>query len=199
MALCGFPPQPAVASDIQRLLPLRRMGADRGESADEKLAVNLRALRDGAGLSQGALAAAMTERGWPWHQSTVYRVESGRQGVKFAEAVDLAGILGTSLDRLTWSSAEAAQAEFVRAAGAAVRLSAETVSAAVRDLLSAVSRAERVLAEAAGSDLPRVAAARDDTAARVADFGLEEAVAEGIRRHQARGHEEDGDGGQQEG
>jgi transcriptional regulator with XRE-family HTH domain len=171
------------------------MGANAGESADEKLAGNLRALREAAGMSQGALASAMAERGWPWHQSTVYRVESGRQGVKFAEAVDLADILATSLDRLTWSSAEASQAEFVYAAGTEVRLSAEKVSAAVHHLLSAVARAERVLAETAGSTLPRVHAAWEDTYARVANYGLEEAVAEGTRRRRARGHKEDGDGG----
>jgi transcriptional regulator with XRE-family HTH domain len=172
---------------------------DARENADEKLAGNLRALRDGAGMSQGALAAAMAERGWPWHQSTVNRIEAGRQPVKFAEAVDLAAILGTSLDRLTWSSAEASQAEFVHAAGTEVRLSAETVSAAVHHLLSAVSRAERVLAGAAGSELPRVAAAWEDTYARMTDYSLDEAVSEGIRRHhQAHDHMEDEDDGGQE-
>jgi transcriptional regulator with XRE-family HTH domain len=168
---------------------------DARETADEKLAGNLRALREAAGISQDALAAAMAEHGWPWHQSTVYRAEKGLQAVKFAEAVDLAAILGTSLDRLTWSSAEAAQAEFVYAAGTEVRLCAEKVSAAVHHLLSAVSRAERVLAETSGSTLPRVQAAWGDTAARVAAYGLEEAVTEGTRRRRARGHKEDGDGG----
>lgn len=173
------------------------MGADARESADENLAGNLRVLREGAGMSQKALATAMAERGWPWHQSTVYRVESGHQVVKFAEAVDLAAILKTSLDRLTWSSAEANRVQFVYAAGTEVRLSAEKVSAAVHRLLAAVSRAERVAAEAAGSTSKRVQAAREDTIARLEDFGLDEAVAEGIRRHQAPGYREDGDGDQE--
>ena len=80
-------------------------GEFKRESANERLGTNVRALRERKGISQAKLAELMTERGWPWHQSTVYRVESGKQTVGFSEAVDLAEILRTSLDRFTWGSA----------------------------------------------------------------------------------------------
>lgn len=75
------------------------MRAD-GQRADEIFGANLRALREDNGMSQPELARRMVERGWPWHQSTVYRTESGRQPIKLGEAVYLARILGVSVDRL---------------------------------------------------------------------------------------------------
>lgn len=69
-------------------------------SADETFGANLRTLRERNEMSQPELARRMVERGWPWHQSTVYRTESGRQPLKLGEAVDLAQILGVSMDRL---------------------------------------------------------------------------------------------------
>lgn len=171
-------------------------GDGRGESAEERFAANLRTLRERAGMSQAALAAAMAGRGRPWHQSTVYRVESGKQPVSFGEAMDLAGILRTSLDRFTWSSPEAGETEFVYAAGTRVRISCEEVAAAVCRLLADVAAAQRVLASSAGSRWPRVQAAREDTAARVREYGLEAAIGEGIGRYEERdGEEEDGDDG----
>ena len=71
-------------------------------------------------MSQAALAIEMTARGIPWHQQTVGRIEGGQQPLRFAEAVALAGVLKTSLDRLTWSTPEANATERVYAAGAAV-------------------------------------------------------------------------------
>jgi len=77
------------------------------EPADERFGANLRALREREGMSQSAVAAEMTERGHTWHQQTVGRVEGGRQSVRLAEAEDLAAILHTSIDRLTWTTQEA--------------------------------------------------------------------------------------------
>jgi transcriptional regulator with XRE-family HTH domain len=78
-----------------------------GTEADRRLASNVRDLRERQGLSQAGLARRMSERGHPWHQSTVGRVESGIQLVRFGEASDLAAVLGTTMARLTWSSEEA--------------------------------------------------------------------------------------------
>ena len=101
------------------------MGEDKSHagSLGERLAWNLKVLRERAGMSQAALAEAMTGRGHPWHQSTVYRVESGRQTVKFEEVAALAEILHTSMDRFTWTSPEASATEFTYAAGTRVRWS----------------------------------------------------------------------------
>jgi transcriptional regulator with XRE-family HTH domain len=84
------------------------MRAD-GRCSDEAFGANLRALREDNGISQPELARRMVERGWPWHQSTVYRTESGRQPLKLGEAVDLARILGVTVDRLAGADPAAAE------------------------------------------------------------------------------------------
>ena len=49
-------------------------------------------LRTLAERSQSWLARAMKDRGHPWHQPTVHRVEAGERTVSIDEAADLAGI-----------------------------------------------------------------------------------------------------------
>ncbi len=66
-------------------------------TAERRFAEVAQQARDRKGWSQGRVAGAMAKRGWPWHQSTVYRVESGRQAVRLGEAVALAEILGIDL------------------------------------------------------------------------------------------------------
>jgi transcriptional regulator with XRE-family HTH domain len=63
----------------------------------------LRGLRLGADMTQTSLAAAMRERGFRWHQTTVTRVEAGRQHLTIEEAAALAGLFGVGLDALTAS------------------------------------------------------------------------------------------------
>jgi len=172
------------------------MGGDTaGENADERLARNLRTLRERAGMSQDAIAAAMAERGHPWHQSTVYRVESGRQTVRFGEAADLAEILGTGVARFTWTSPEALVADFVTEAGARLHKSGSAVADAVAGLLAARAYAERVLAAHEGSRYPRVQEARKDLARRTELYDPAGCAAEGERRYEERDREGDGDDG----
>jgi transcriptional regulator with XRE-family HTH domain len=76
------------------------------DTADARLAENVRRLREQAGMSQAALAGHMREHGHNWHQQTVGRAESGSQQVRYSEAVALAGILHASLNQLTWSPPE---------------------------------------------------------------------------------------------
>jgi len=160
------------------------------EALNERLAHNLRALRERAGMSQRDLAEAMTERGRPWHQSTVYRVESGKQELSFAEVYALAAILDTSTDRFTWSSPEATATEMVYAAGARLRQRYEQVAEAVHRLLAGQETAWRILAEHEGSGWPRADEAIEDVRARTRDYSLDYAIAEGVRRHE----EPDGEG-----
>src|SRR4051812_21058121 len=76
------------------------------DTADARLAENVRKLREKAGMSQTALAEQMRERGHNWHQQTVGRVESGTQPVRYSEAVALGAILRASLNQFTWSPPE---------------------------------------------------------------------------------------------
>lgn len=63
-----------------------------------RLSENMRILRKRAGLSQGDLAQQMAERGRPWHQTTVSRIERGSQELDSLQDINaLQGILGTEL------------------------------------------------------------------------------------------------------
>jgi transcriptional regulator with XRE-family HTH domain len=73
-------------------------GAPQG--AEHHFAANLRAVREERGISQAELARRMADRGWPWHQQTVGRVEAGQRVVRLGEAKDLAAILETTIDAL---------------------------------------------------------------------------------------------------
>ena len=63
-----------------------------------RLSENMRALRKAAKISQGELAEKMAERGRPWHQTTVSRIERGSQELdSLADITALQDILGTEL------------------------------------------------------------------------------------------------------
>jgi transcriptional regulator with XRE-family HTH domain len=74
------------------------------EPADEterRFAENFRSARDAAGLSGRQVADQMRQRGFPFHQQTVVRIESGEQRVRIGEGTALAHIVGSTLDALT--------------------------------------------------------------------------------------------------
>ena len=160
------------------------MREDRQEPADQRFGANLRTLRERKGLSQSALAAAMTERGHLWHQQTVGRVEASRQSVRFAETEALASILRTSLDRFTWGSAEANATEFVYSAGARLAQRYGLAVDAVTRLIAELVIAERVAGTHKDSEYGRVRVAADDVTARVEECSLDRAIDEGIRRYE---------------
>lgn len=81
-------------------------------SVDHDIGRNVARLR--AGLSQQSLADKMRERGWKWSQATVWAVEKGDRPLRFAEAVDLARVLGKSLGELVQDEAAAAFHEGLR-------------------------------------------------------------------------------------
>jgi transcriptional regulator with XRE-family HTH domain len=60
----------------------------------------LRGLRVGADMTQTQLAAAMHDRGFRWHQTTVTRVEAGRQHLTLEEAAALAELFGVPISAL---------------------------------------------------------------------------------------------------
>ena len=77
---------------------------------DELFAVNIRETRERLKLSQGELARRMAERGFPYYQQTIRRIEEGRRKVSVGEAKAIAQILRTTMDRLTWPGQEASAA-----------------------------------------------------------------------------------------
>lgn len=80
-------------------------------TAEERFGAEVRAKRLAAGLTQGQLAAAMTHRGSPIHQTTIAKLEAGTRPTSVAEVVTLAGILGVPAGSLFPSAAEMSRAE----------------------------------------------------------------------------------------
>jgi transcriptional regulator with XRE-family HTH domain len=160
------------------------------ESRDGLFGYTVRRLREKAGLSQAALAAAMQERDWPWHQSTIYRVESGRQTVSFWEARDLAAIFGVPLERFSWKTGEANAIDWLDMAAHRLASSFAATKLAVTAQLSAVTLAERALEDTAKYTAPRVVEAREDLMHAIEEYGpVEFAVEDGIRAYEGR-HED---------
>ena len=126
------------------------------EKTAETLGANVRYLREHASVSQTELARRMAERGWPWHQATVYRVETGKQPVRFDEALDLADLLGVTLDRLTWAIGEAAEEELATFAITSLRERMQEAAVAVARLSVARTVAESRAKAAADSDYPHI-------------------------------------------
>lgn len=69
---------------------------------DAQIGENLVALR--GRMSQKDLAAAMKSLGWRWSQATVWSIEKGERPLRFAEASDLAQVLGVGLHALNSTS-----------------------------------------------------------------------------------------------
>jgi transcriptional regulator with XRE-family HTH domain len=157
---------------------------ERRREVSARIGENVRVLREARGLSQDDLAREMSALGWQYYQSTVYKVEHGERKVSAGELVDLAAVLKTSLDRFTWTSAEANETAMVYDAAATLRGRWEEAAVAVRRLLAARTRGERMLASSGGSTSPRVRAALAELAADLRDRGLDEAVDEGIARYE---------------
>jgi transcriptional regulator with XRE-family HTH domain len=83
------------------------------ELAEQRFAANLREARESRGMSQYALAQEMHNRGWPWRQQTVTRVETGQRMVRLGEATAIAEILRVPLDRLIQPTGESRDAELL--------------------------------------------------------------------------------------
>src|SRR6516225_8155876 len=91
--------------------------------ADERFATNIREERERQKLSQGELARRMADRGFPFYQQTIRRIEEGRRKVSVGEAKAIAEILDTTVDQLTASVPEADAALAVTVASMSVRAS----------------------------------------------------------------------------
>lgn len=67
---------------------------------DELVGASVKRWRVLSGLTQEAVTEAMVNRGFDFHQSTLYKIESGKRRVLVGEAVALAEVLGVPLEAL---------------------------------------------------------------------------------------------------
>jgi len=115
------------------------------DTADARLAENVRKMREQAGMSQAALAEQMRKRGHNWLQQTVGRIESGTQPVRYSEAVALAAILGASLNQFMWSPPEVTAEHLLYLSIAQVCRTYEDIAEQVRGLLGSREHLRRML------------------------------------------------------
>jgi transcriptional regulator with XRE-family HTH domain len=155
----------------------------RGEQA-QWFGENIRKNRERKEMSQDALAARMTARGWQWHQSTVYKVEHGARRTEAFELHDLAEILGVPIGHLFCPPAEVNEAAFVDREIAILRREWHETAEAVQRLLAARDSAERTLARSGGSKYQRVRDTCAELAAELAAGTVEAAEDEGRARHE---------------
>lgn len=110
-------------------------GDDAPELTEQRFAANLRAIREERAMPQGRLAEEMAARGWPWHQQTVTRVETGRRMVRLGEAQAVAEILETSLDMLTLPTDEARLIEYLAGRIRQVKVAYRMIAGMTSELL----------------------------------------------------------------
>jgi transcriptional regulator with XRE-family HTH domain len=149
--------------------------------ADERFATNIREERERQKLSQGELARRMAERGFPYYQQTIRRIEEGRRKVSVGEAKALAEILGTTMDRLTWPGQVAAAAHLIGIAIARAQQARDNITRHTTTLLHSRAVLQRLAAQVIerdylGSDKIREIVAE---AAQVAEMTPEDAVLAG--------------------
>ena len=115
--------------------------------ADERFATNIREERERQKLSQGELARRMAERGFPYYQQTIRRIEEGRRKVSVGEAKALAEILGTTMDRLTLPGQVAAAAYMMNFAAAGAQRAWNDIASHTTMLLAARATLEHLAAQ----------------------------------------------------
>ncbi|MEZ3155807.1 helix-turn-helix transcriptional regulator [Microbacterium sp. BWR-S6Y] len=107
---------------------------DLGDEMDRAIGRNLRRTRELKGISQAELARLATTAGLRgFHQTTVARIESGQRSMRAAEALALARVLETSLDRLAENEENSTLREHI----AEVIAATERYDLATRDLMRA--------------------------------------------------------------
>jgi transcriptional regulator with XRE-family HTH domain len=156
-----------------------------GHAAVEYLPDNLRRHRERRGMSQAAVARAMSDCGWSWHQQTVAKVESGKQAPGWGEVIDLAQILGVPADRLSWAGPEDTGLASVDAAIGKLRRSWDETAVAMVKLRNDMKWAENTLRGAEKSPYERVRAAAGELSLELQALHPDSAFDEGEARFNA--------------
>jgi transcriptional regulator with XRE-family HTH domain len=154
--------------------------------ADERFAVNVRETRERLKLSQGELARRMAERGFPFYQQTIRRIEEGRRKVSVGEGKALGQILGTPMERLTWPGREASAAALLDMVSANAHQAHDEIFKWTGTLLWALAQLGTTIREAERDDYLGSAKIRDLVADARETLGLtpEGAVAQARQDHQ---------------
>lgn len=118
-------------------------------ATDAAFARAVKSAREMAGLTQDDVAAQMAGRGFPFHQATVYKVETGSRKVSIAEATALSSILGVPLiwmvdDVADWRMAMVNEARELIRASAKMMAALSHVQASQSDLAHHIRLAETV-------------------------------------------------------
>lgn len=90
----------AIKAEGPRHNSWRTAGVNKSVPSEQAVGQRFKELRVAIGLSQTDAATHMAQRGWPWYQSTVWRIESVAQPLRVGELIDLAAILGVPPGRL---------------------------------------------------------------------------------------------------
>lgn len=155
-------------------------------AVDERVAANLRRLREKQGWSQADLSARMTALGWRYHPQTVHKNENGQRKVTVGEAEALARIFGTTIDRLGWLEGEDAAVAYGEQAISLLRQAVNAVAGAVAGLHAAQAGAAVAVRglrrDSRGGSWPRVSRTADALEEELADATLENALGEGEAR-----------------
>jgi transcriptional regulator with XRE-family HTH domain len=91
-------------------------------TSEDTFASNLKRWRIAKGMTQEALNNAMVERGFDFHPTTIYRIETGRRRVLIGEGIALAAVLDVPLEVLAGND-ENSEAELLTK----MRLGAESM------------------------------------------------------------------------
>jgi len=139
---------------------------------------NLRAVRELREMGQRELAARMAERGYPWHQNTVTRAETGTRDLSHGEVRALAAILRVHADRFSWAGPEAAAIMLMSGTTGRLREAWRESAGAVARLLAARDAAERSIAGNKDSEYERVRDSARGLAEELRDATLKGALDE---------------------
>lgn len=103
-----------IGADIEEAAAEIRAMLDGPTDQERLFGGNLKMVREARGLTQTALAKKMAERGFPFHQMTISRIESGERPPRLSEAIALAEIVETTVEHLTALSDKAEAETAVR-------------------------------------------------------------------------------------
>lgn len=81
-------------------MPDKSENATEPLTAEEIFAVNLKALRNDRGMTQSELARHMADKGFKWHQATVFKLENGERQIQLGELREISKLFNVALDRL---------------------------------------------------------------------------------------------------